>query len=283
MYQEFTTRKTSSLQTWVSVGGFKFSNPGSYTHQTWKLMTARDDWRANFITSIENFMGHYGFQGVDLDWEYPSAGDRGGSINDAANYVALVRQMRNTWNNKYGISVTLPPNLSYLRGFDPKSMEPWVDFFNYMSYDVHEISDARSIVNPHTDMIEIQNDTTALWSTHVDAKKINFGVSNFGRGYRLADPRCHTPGCNSTGPSNPASCTNSPGIMSNIEINDLIKQKALKPQLVPNTMSKQITWDDQWIGYDDDETMNQKISWAAQHCFGGIMLWSVDMNLGEGR
>jgi hypothetical protein len=44
-------------------------------------------------------------------------------------------------------------------------------------------------------------------------------------------------------------------------------------------MMKQITWADQWIGYDDDETIAMKQTWADQFCFGGTMVWSVDFSV----
>ena len=48
-------------------------------------------------------------------------------------------------------------------------------------------------------------------------------------------------------------------------------------------MMKQITWDDQWIGYDDSETVGMKKNWASGFCFGGTMIWSVDFDTGNGR
>ena len=48
-------------------------------------------------------------------------------------------------------------------------------------------------------------------------------------------------------------------------------------------MMKQITWDDQWIGYDDLETAALKKKWASGFCFGGTMIWSVDFELGNER
>ena len=45
---------------------------------------------------------------------------------------------------------------------------------------------------------------------------------------------------------------------------------------------KQITWEDQWIGYDDSETVAMKKKWASGFCFGGTMIWSVDFEMGNG-
>jgi chitinase len=50
--------------------------------------------RAAFIGSLRNFMDEYGFQGVDIDWEYPGAPERGGERIDTENYVQLIKEMR---------------------------------------------------------------------------------------------------------------------------------------------------------------------------------------------
>ncbi|KAK4947723.1 hypothetical protein LTR66_014174, partial [Elasticomyces elasticus] len=70
--------------------------------------------------------------------------------------------------------------------------------------------------------------------------------------------------------------------MSLIEIETIIKEKSLMPKLLDAAMMKQITWADQWIGYDDADTVKLKKAWADSQCFGGTMLWSVDFNSGSG-
>jgi chitinase len=80
-------------------------------------------------------MDTYGFDGVDIDWEYPQADDRGGASADTANYVALVKDMRAAFGTKYGITVTLPTSYWYLQHFDLANMQASVDWFNVMSYD----------------------------------------------------------------------------------------------------------------------------------------------------
>ncbi|KAL8693261.1 MAG: hypothetical protein Q9224_003786 [Gallowayella concinna] len=279
LYKEFTARRTAAMQTWIAVGGFDFSNENSPSHRTWSLMVTRSDSRATFIASLSKFMNDHGFQGVDLDWEYPSAGDRGGSTNDAANYVALVREMRVAWGKDYGISATLPPG-PYLRGFDPKGMEPYVDFFNYISYDLRVPGTTDMTVRPHTDIRDIEKETVALQM--LSPQKINIGLSNYGRGYTLAARSCTHIGCKVSGPSKPGLCTDTTGLLSNAEIHDLIQQHHLVPELVPDTMSKQLVWNDQWIGFDDAETLAQKTAWASESCFGGTMIWTLDMDAGEG-
>ena len=68
--------------------------------------------------------------------------------------------------------------------------------------------------------------------------------------------------------------------MSLVEIKQLIKQKGITPTYLDAAMMKQITWDDQWIGYDDDETFAAKKAWADSKCFGGTMVWGIDYGVG---
>jgi chitinase len=136
LYNRFTGLKSANqgLKTYISVGGWSFTDPGP-TRTAFSTMASSTGNRAKFISGLMNFMNEYGFDGVDLDWEYPQADDRGGSQGDKDNYVALVAQMRSAFGSKYGITVTLPTSYWYLQHFDLVGLQPNVDWFNLMSYD----------------------------------------------------------------------------------------------------------------------------------------------------
>lgn len=72
LLSRFTAIKSNytDLETWISVGGWSFSDPGS-TETAWTTMVSSSSNRAAFIKNILQFMQTYGFDGVDLDWEYP--------------------------------------------------------------------------------------------------------------------------------------------------------------------------------------------------------------------
>ena len=210
-----------------------------------------------------------------------------GVLTDTANFVSLLTEMRAAFGTKYGISLTLAPDYWYLRGFDPKAMEASVDFFGFMSYDLDGSWDADvktlgSLVRPQTDNREIANDSVPLWFDNLDPAKINFGIASYGGGYTLSSSSCAYFGCPFAGPSKAMPCTAFAGVASNTEIKAIITAKGLVPELIPDAMVKQITWDDQWIGYDDDDTFALKLRWADSRCFGGTMLWSIDMDSGSG-
>lgn len=80
-----------------------------------------------FINSIIDFLNKYELDGIDIDWEYPAATDRGGNSADTDNYVLLVSQMREAFDQAdqpgWEITITIPTSYWYLRGFDLWSPE----------------------------------------------------------------------------------------------------------------------------------------------------------------
>ncbi|KAF2751189.1 glycoside hydrolase family 18 protein [Sporormia fimetaria CBS 119925] len=281
LYKQFTELKTPTLQTWLGVGGWTFSDSNTDTRYTWTMMAENEKDRATFIKSTIKFMRQYGFQGIDLDWEYPSAPDRNGRLMDKENYVALVREMRKAYGKEFGISVAIPASFPYMKGFDLEGMQEYVDSFNLMTYDLHGVWDANfeglgPYMFPHTSLADMQKSLIPLWFSRVDTKKVNFGLARYGRGYTVKNRGCNWVGCEFSGPSTAGKCTDTQGSLSNEEIRHLINDKELKVEYDQEHQVKVIKWDDQWISYDDFETFEQKKKFANDMCMGGIMVWTVD-------
>lgn len=178
-YTQFTALKSSTLQTWVAIGGWHFNDPGP-TQSTFSDIAASASNRATFISSLQSFMSQYGFRGVDIDWEYPGAPDRHGKLADTQNFVVLLREMRAAFGTNYGISLTLPASYWYLRWFDPIAMEPYVNFFGLMTYDLHnpwdaEVKDVGSVIIGQTNIPEIYNWTLPLWYDKIDPSNLGLG------------------------------------------------------------------------------------------------------------
>lgn len=127
--REFTKLKGQGkdLQTWIAVGGWQFNEPTEPTFTTWHDICADGSKRATFISSLIAFMDDYGFQGADIDWEYPGTPERGGNRDDIVNFVTLLKEMREAFGSNYGISLTLAPDYWYLRYFDVASIQEYVD------------------------------------------------------------------------------------------------------------------------------------------------------------
>ncbi|KAK3168950.1 hypothetical protein OEA41_005398 [Lepraria neglecta] len=99
------------LKVFVSIGGWSFSDKGTETHTLFSTIASRDVYRQRFANNVVSFMRQYGFDGIDIDWEYPGAPDRGGRPSDTLGYVWLLKMLRDTFDksgSSYGISFTAP-------------------------------------------------------------------------------------------------------------------------------------------------------------------------------
>jgi chitinase len=227
-----------------------------------------------------------GFNGIDLDWEYPGAPDRGGSPEDTQNYVALVKTLRQTFDasgDSFGLTFTAPSSYWYLRWFDLPGMVKYVDYINLMTYDLHGVWDRDnpigSVVQAHTNLTEIQSAAELLWRVKIPASKVVMGFGFYGRSFTLLDPSCDKPGCLFSGASNPGPCSDAGGILAYYEIMDALKaDQSIKPTHDSEAAVNYFKFDnDQWISYDDEKTFKQKTEWADSIGLGGALIWASDL------
>ncbi|KAE9377607.1 glycoside hydrolase family 18 protein [Stipitochalara longipes BDJ] len=285
LYSRFTNLKNNKpgLQTFISVGGWSFTDPGP-TQKAYTNMVSSAGNRATFIKNIMKFMSSYGFDGVDLDWEYPGADDRGGVPADTANYVALVKEMSAAFGSKYQLTVTIPTSFWYLQHFDVANMQDSIGWFNLMAYDLHGVWDAESkfvgpYIAPHTNLTEIDLALDLLWRAGVDSSKVVMGQGWYGRSFTLQSSSCNTPNgvCQFTGGAQAGPCSQSSGILDYQEISDIIQTNKLQPVHDETAGVKWITWNsNQWVSYDDADTFKQKRDFANSRCLSGLMVWAMD-------
>ncbi|KAJ9260698.1 CAZyme family GH18 [Paecilomyces variotii] len=154
--------------------------------------------RATFIQNGIAWLGQYGYDGIDFDWEYPGAGDRGSRQEDGVNYALLLQELCtaiDACGKDYIVTFTAPTSYWYLQNFDLTGMVPYVDWVNMMSYDLHVVWDATDVyidseVFAHTNLTEI----SLFWRANVPPSDIVLRLGFYGRTYELTDASCWKPG-----------------------------------------------------------------------------------------
>ncbi|KAJ5663807.1 glycoside hydrolase family 18 protein [Penicillium longicatenatum] len=286
LYTQLAALKTRDpdQELWLSIGGWDFSDSDQPTATTFSDLCAADSKTQNaFFKSLISFMGTYGFTGIDIDWEYPAAGDRNGRDEDYKNFPTFLTSLKKALSDyKYGLSITLPTSYWYLQHFDLKAMESSVDWFNVMAYDLHgtwDITDTWTgpYLDAHTNLTEIKTALDLLWGVDVKPSKVTIGLAFYGRSFTIESSSCAEPGCLYLSAGTEGNCSQSAGILFNSEIAALIEDQDLTPTLYKDAAIKTIQWDtDQWIAYDDEDTWKLKADYAKSVCIGGVMVWSVD-------
>ena len=114
----------------VSVGG------ATVPAAVFSAIAAHASLREQFAANVCAFAENAGYDGIDIDWEFPADGER-------ASYVALVRAFRDridagSWRTFHGETPLLGIGVttgSRLRGYDFAALSEWVDFAIYFGYD----------------------------------------------------------------------------------------------------------------------------------------------------
>ncbi|KAL2862706.1 glycoside hydrolase superfamily [Aspergillus lucknowensis] len=275
------------LEVWIAIGGWAMNDPGKY-RKVFSDLAASKDAQDEFFESVVSFLARYSFDGVDLDWEYPVAEDRGGIEEDYKNFVTLVKRLRQRLNQlgkPVGLSLTLPASYWYLRGFDIIHLEPYVNFYNVMTYDIHGVWDGKidelgPYAHAHTNLTEIEEGLNLLWRNNINPERVNLGLGFYGRSFTMKDPDCMEAGCEFSEGGNGGNCTGTPGVLSAAEITKIIDDGA-KVTLDKEAAVEIVTWDqDQWVSWDNSKTLKMKVDYANERCLGGLMVWAIDLDDG---
>jgi chitinase len=265
-----------------------------------------------FAFNLWNFMNEYGFDGADLDWEYPGAEDRGGTPADVQHYARLCSWIKIKWKierKNWGLTATLPTSYWYLRWFDMPDLIKYVDYLNLMSYDLHGIWDDWNPIGPyvyaHTNLTEIDLALDLFWRNGIDGSRINLGLGFYGRSFKLTDPSCIRPGCHFSGPADEGPCTKSAGVLSFREIQEILKDDKLRGEHFYDEEAavNYMTWGQDncecfrsplrpfgahmaqltkscrlGVSYDDRRTFQQKIEFANKRGLHGLFIWAIDQD-----
>lgn len=292
LYSSITGLKQwdSSLKVYISIGGWDFNNPGP-TATTFSDLAASPANQQKFFVSLISFMSTYNFDGVDIDWEYPAADDRSGRPEDFVNYPIFIKNLKlalaSNGGGRNGLTITLPVSYWYLQHFDIVSIEPWVDWFNMMSYDLHGLWDKGNkwlgnFLNSHTNLTEITEYMDLLWRNAIYPGKVNLGLAFYSRTFVASDPNCLAPACLFDSVGDPGPCTNSLGTLSNAELTDMMSQTGATSVLNEAAAVKILTIGKDWITYDDAESWALKLDFARSECMGGVMVWAVSQDYNNG-
>lgn len=90
---------------------------------------------------MADFVNNNGIDGIDIEWEYPSASDipgiPPGSPKDAANYLAFLKLLRTKLATGKSMCIAAPASFWYLKAFPIAEMSKVLDYIVLMTYDLH--------------------------------------------------------------------------------------------------------------------------------------------------
>lgn len=215
-------QKNPSLKVMVAMGGW---NQGSTVYSS---VAANPTLRTKLVSNIILFLQQYGFDGFDLDWEYPAA--RGGAAADKDNYVKLLKELRERFD-PLGYLLTAAVGVSNAHistSYDIPNMSRYLHFILLMAYDLHGVSDGvtgqnaplfpSTLESPAFADFNIQAVVANWISKGASATNLVLGIPLYGRTFTLSSLSNTKLGAPISGPGTAGDYTQEEGSLSYLEV-----------------------------------------------------------------
>lgn len=191
------------LKTLISTGGWIWSDKFSG-------VAASAAARNRFARSCVALMQSYGFDGIDIDWQFPVVGGPAGvgSPEDTGNFTLLLAELRRVLDEQealqgedYLLTIAAPARPSLYRHLDLAGLHPSVDWISVQafSYHVGQSGFTRhhaplypSSTDPDPDQVvrtgyNVDATIRAYLAARVPPEKLVLGVPFYGHGWEGAD------------------------------------------------------------------------------------------------
>nr|ABV55545.1 endochitinase [Arcopilus cupreus] len=191
-------RRNRNLKVLLSVGGWTYSS-------NFKQPASTPEGRAKFASSCVELLSNLGFDGIDIDWEYPA------TPSEASDFVLLLQTVRAALDAHattispsspphFELTVASPAGAHQYTKLNLRAMDTYLDFWNLMAYDysgswdslsghqanlfpcTHHPNGPRS--TPFSTDAAIQHYTTA---GGIPPSKIVLGMPLYGRAFQNTD------------------------------------------------------------------------------------------------
>ncbi|KAM0212234.1 hypothetical protein ACHAPQ_005240 [Fusarium lateritium] len=185
-------KKNRNLKVLLSIGGFNGSPALASGVST-------QAGRQRFITTAVKLITDWGFDGIDIDWEYPA------NAQEASNYVSILSGVRkaldkysttNKLNYHFLLTVATSAGAGNYNIMNMKGMDAWLDAWHLMAYDYsgpwdsttgHQANVFASKNWPLTTKLSTDKALNDYIAAGVPPKKILMGMPLYGRSFSKTD------------------------------------------------------------------------------------------------
>ncbi|WP_226679896.1 glycosyl hydrolase family 18 protein [Sutcliffiella horikoshii] len=269
------------LKTMISVGGWTWS-------KNFSNAAASEDSRTKFAESVRRFILENGFDGVDLDWEYPVSGGHPDNVNrpeDKRNYTLLLKKIRETLNDQekkdgkeYLLTIAAGASESHAANMKLSELHQYVDYIQLMTYDINGEWDELTGLNaplykdPNSAFSwqwSVQDGIETYMESGVPADKLVMGLPFYGRVFHEANADNNGLYQDFNGGTS----------LSYGKLKaDYIEKNGFERYWIEETQVPVLYNGNTFISYDDEESIAKKTDFLKKNDLGGAMMWELSQD-----
>ncbi|MBN1901352.1 glycoside hydrolase family 18 protein [Candidatus Sumerlaeota bacterium] len=218
--------------------------------------------RKNFGKQLVNFCRENGYDGADLDWEYPGAEERD-------NFCLMVSELRSEFkkNDIEYLSAALPAK-DWRNGYDIDVLRENLDWFGIMTYDFHgSWSDHAGHNSPlypsPKDSCGSTFDSVEFWveTRDMPREKLCIGIPFYGRSFNASELFAKGSGGGSVTYAE---------AMNKLPQNwQYLWDEASHAAYLQNPEKTQI------ISFEDTRSLKEKCEYLRKEKLGGVIIWAL--------
>ncbi|MGF1704205.1 glycosyl hydrolase family 18 protein, partial [Photobacterium makurazakiensis] len=285
----------------LSVGGWTLSEP-------FHRMAATPETRQVFVDSIVKFIKKWGFDGVDIDWEYPGHGGESGAKtpNDADNYVKLIQSMRTALDSEglqdIEISSAVGATEEYMALIGADNYKTLagasgiLDYIYLMNYDYwgaftpnklgHQSNLYGNSYIGENGGNSAEKAINILKGYGVEPQRIMLGVANYYRGKQGEIQEPGMPGSATSVTATQVFGSHEPTVVEGYDLYANMAGENLKGEngfvlYTDQTVNADYYYNDQtgvYFSGDTLRTANQKARYAEENNLAGVFTWTVEQD-----
>lgn len=277
-------RKNPNLKTLLSVGGPEMSDPFS-------IIAENSTTRKNFVASAVTLIQKYGFNGLDISWEYPNVQTSNGD-DDLKNFVELLRELKETFrrNNLILSATVMAVRFVAATSYNIPDISRFLDLINLMTYDYNGSWDNVTGHNAglhkgegdekksRLDCFTIDVDVEFWLRRGAPREKLVIGLPFYGRTFNLSNPDNSKVAAPSAGFGIKGMNTQVPGYIGYNEFCIKLRSEPWTQKFdtlarVPYAFNGY-----NWVSYDNVDSVTQKVQYAMKQRLGGVFIWTIDLD-----
>lgn len=263
----------------LSVGGW---GAGGFSEAA-----ATEEGRRSMAESAVRVLEEHPFDGIDLDWEYPSYGEAeiASSPDDKTNFTLLLKTIREALDRQgerdgrhYLLTIAAGADQYYVDGTEMDRAQQYLDFVQLMTYDMRGgfqvlTGHHTNLYTPTGDLFRISTDASVnlFVRAGVPKEKIVIGAAFYSRVWHQVPDR-------NQGLHQMAGTTGGYGPNFTTLASEYINQNGYTRYWDAEACAPYLFNGSSLISYDDEESIGHKCEYVKDHGLAGIMFWEYSLD-----